>query len=140
MPSPCRALALLTAAKNDTIRAVVAGAPVIDWVTIFGSPLFPAISQTYFPGPIWEDRAPYDAASPVSHLSTMNTPTLVFQGEEDPRIPRSQSLLLYRLLQEKGVETDLRFFPGQGHVSNHPMAIHDMLSRSLGWLTLHNDL
>jgi dipeptidyl aminopeptidase/acylaminoacyl peptidase len=70
----------------------------------------------------------------------MNTPTLIFQGEDDPRIPSSQSLLLYRLLQGKGVPTDLRFFPNEGHVFSHPLAVNDMLNRSISWLKLYCDI
>lgn len=130
-------LALLCGAARPGTRAVVAGAPVADWVTAFGAPSWPWVTRHYFPTAPWDDAAPYDRASPVRQLGSLTAPTLLFHGEADDRVPSSHPRLLLRLLQARGVPVDLRWFPGEGHVFGAPWAIREMLARTVGWLDTH---
>ena len=52
--------------------------------------------------------APYDIAN-------ARTPTLVFVGENDPRVPMPQSVELYRALKSNGVPTHLYVAPREPH-------------------------
>jgi dipeptidyl aminopeptidase/acylaminoacyl peptidase len=130
-------LALLIASKSDVPRAVIAGAPVADWVSFFGAPRYPSMYRDYFPGPLWEDRTRLDAASPISHIADVNVPTLLLHGGADGVVPCSHSRLLYRALRERGVETDLMIYPAEGHVFGRPTVVQDMLERVLSWLETH---
>ena len=126
-------LALHLAAKSAIPRALVVGAPVVDWVAFFGAPRAPLVYGDYFPAPCWEDRTPYDAASPMTHVRHIEVPTLILHGSQDQTVPVSQSRLLYRALKARGVDTDLMVYPGEGHVLSRPSAVSDMLERILEW-------
>ena len=45
----------------------------------------------------------------------MKTPTLFFAGETDVRVPKEQSVEMYRALKSLGVPTQLLIAPGEGH-------------------------
>lgn len=128
------ALALTCATARPGTRAVVAGAPVADWLTVFGAASWPWLTRRYFPSEPWVDPAPYDRASPVRRLDRLTAPTLFLHGEDDDRVPVSHSRLMYRLLQARQVPTDLRLFPDQGHVFHAPWAVSEMLARTVTWL------
>lgn len=130
-------LALTLAMRTDLFGALVVGAPVVDWVAFTGAPRFPLMLREYFPDPYWEDRAPWDAASPLSHLDRLHTPTLVLQGALDTMNPPSQARALYRALRAREVETDLMEYPFEGHIPTAPDAVEDMLARILRWLGRH---
>lgn len=130
-------LALAVAAACPWVRAVVAGAPVADWLTVFGARTWPALTAAWFPGPPWEHPAAYDAASPARRLGQVNAPTLLLHGELDDRVPPSQSRLVYQVLSARGVVTDLRLFPGEGHLFHAPWAVQEAWARALAWLQHH---
>lgn len=130
-------LALRMAQRTDLIRALVVGAPVVDWVSFFGAPRLPALSMEYFSDPPWRDRAPFDRASPISDLANLQTPTLVVHGGLDAVVPPSQGRLLYRALKASGVTSDFMLYPEEGHVPTRPSAVADMLQRIIGWLGDH---
>ena len=114
-------------------RALCVGAPVVDWVAFFGAARVPLVYGDYFRAPFWEDRGPYDAASPISGVRDIEVPTLVLHGSADGVVPVSQSRLLYRALKARGVDTDLMVYPGESHVLGRPSAVIDMLERIVAW-------
>ncbi|MEZ4266725.1 MAG: S9 family peptidase [Myxococcota bacterium] len=126
-------LALHAARKSSVPRALCVGAPVVDWVAFFGAARMPMVYGEYFRAPFWDDRAPFDAASPISWVRDIDVPTLILHGSADAVVPVSQSRLLYRALKARGVETDLMVYPGESHVLGRPSAVADMLERILAW-------
>lgn len=128
-------LALHAARKSAVPRVLCVGAPVVDWVAFFGAARMPMVYGEYFRAPFWEDRAPFDAASPISWVRDIEVPTLVLHGSADGVVPVSQSRLLYRALKARGVDTDLMVYPGESHVLGRPSAVSDMLERMVAWCT-----
>lgn len=126
-------LALHAARRSGVPRALCVGAPVVDWVAFFGAARVPLVYGDYFRAPFWEDRGPYDAASPISGVRDIEVPTLVLHGSADGVVPVSQSRLLYRALKARGVDTDLMVYPGESHVLGRPSAVIDMLERIVAW-------
>ena len=55
------------------------------------------------------------AASPVSHVSKGDAPTLIVHGDQDRLVPLRQSRLFYDALQHAGVPSELLVLPGAGH-------------------------
>lgn len=131
------ALALATAAAYPWVRAVVAGAPVVDWLTVFGAQTWPHVTRAYFDADPWVDPESYDRASPVRRLAGVKAPVLLLHGEEDERVPVAQSRLAYHLLLGRGTLTELRVFPGEGHVFSAPWAVGEMLARTVSWMRVH---
>jgi dipeptidyl aminopeptidase/acylaminoacyl peptidase len=73
-------------------------------------------------------------ASPVKYAANSQTPTLILHGEDDPRIPVSQGLELYRALKLHG-KAPVRFvlYPGEGHGNGKNINRYDYLVRTLDW-------
>ena len=55
------------------------------------------------------------AASPISYVRSDTVPTLLCQGMKDDVVPYSNATILYDLLQNCGVESELISFPNSGH-------------------------
>jgi len=131
------ALALALARDEPRVKAAVAGATVADWMGLLGATTFPTTAWRYAGSLPWEDRAPWDAASPASWIGGVDAPTLLLHGTEDPSVPFAQSVLLYRMLSARGVPCELAWYRGEGHTITSPVAVVDMLRQILAWLGRH---
>jgi dipeptidyl aminopeptidase/acylaminoacyl peptidase len=72
----------------------------------------------WFGGTPWQDKAPIDTYwdnSPLKDVWKVKTPTLLFVGANDPRVPMGQSVEFYRALKFNGVDTHLYIAPREGH-------------------------
>lgn len=76
---------------------------------------------------LWRDR------STVYHAAEINTPTLILHGENDVRVPVTQSHELYRALQRAGTPTRLVIYPRSGHDVSEPKLAVDLLRRQIAW-------
>jgi acetyl esterase/lipase len=56
------------------------------------------------------------ACSPVTHVSAAAPPFLLMHGDADGLVPFAQSVELFRLLQNAGVESEFQLVPGADHV------------------------
>jgi len=57
----------------------------------------------------------YRDASPITHASSDDAPTLFLHGDKDIRVPYSDSTDMAKALESKGVATRLVTIPGAGH-------------------------
>ena len=131
-------LALILCSREEyEAKAIVAGAPFVDWIGAFGAVADPSPMEGYFGSDWWSDRAPFDALSPITHVAKLAVPVLLIQGQQDRLLPLSQSMLLYRSLMAQSVAVDLIYYVNEGHVLRGSSAIRDMLSRSLVWFEEH---
>ncbi len=67
-------------------------------------------------------------ASPVSHVSADDPPTLLFHGAEDPLVPVEQSQRLDRILKSRGVPSRLLVIEGGHAFSLYPGRVKDILA------------
>jgi dipeptidyl aminopeptidase/acylaminoacyl peptidase len=92
-----------------------------------------------------ESRARYDQLSPINFVDQVETPTLFMVGEEDARVPASQSEQMYTQLRRRmvdgGPQTGLIVYPGESHGFSKPSFIIDRWLRYRAWydLFLKND-
>ena len=68
-----------------------------------------------FGGMPWDNPEMYARWSPSLFVKEFHTPTLVFHGELDFRVPYGQGLQLYTALQLQKVPSKLIVFPDEGH-------------------------
>jgi dipeptidyl aminopeptidase/acylaminoacyl peptidase len=68
-----------------------------------------------FGGMPWDNPDLYAKWSPSSYEKDFATPTLVIHGELDFRIPYTQGLQLYTVLQMRKIPSQLLIFPDEGH-------------------------
>lgn len=82
----------------------------------------------------YENFALYMERSPVSYSQQSKTPTLILHGKDDPRVPVSQSMELYRTLKLHS-KAPVRFvmYPGEGHGNRKNTSRLDYLVRTLEW-------
>lgn len=66
-------------------------------------------------GPIWEKGGQWNDQSPIRYSMNWKTPMLITQGELDFRVPVSESMTTFKILQRRQVPARLVVFPDEGH-------------------------
>src|SRR2546426_647508 len=100
------------------LKAASAGAGAVNWISMYAESDIRTYRTPWFGGTPWQKNAPIDVYwnnSPLKDIANARTPTLVFVGENDPRVPMPQSVELYRALKSNGVPTHLYVAPREPH-------------------------
>ncbi len=137
---------------SDRLRAISIGAPVVDLVSFHGTSDIRDFIPTYFPpnaatptGAVAATNVPaleamkrvplsFDtlrAHSPLWQLHPTKAHVLIQHGEADDRVPLSQGTMLYRALQEMGVDVTMTTYPRSPHVPREPKQRVDVMKRNL---------
>jgi dipeptidyl aminopeptidase/acylaminoacyl peptidase len=79
-----------------------------------------ATEELWFPlwefrGMPWDNPEMYSKWSPSNYVKDFKTPTLIFHGELDYRVPVEQGLQLFTALQMQKVPSKIVLFPDEGH-------------------------
>eukprot|EP00468_Gymnochlora_sp_CCMP2014_P012220 CAMPEP_0167748396 /NCGR_PEP_ID=MMETSP0110_2-20121227/4815_1 /TAXON_ID=629695 /ORGANISM="Gymnochlora sp., Strain CCMP2014" /LENGTH=771 /DNA_ID=CAMNT_0007633407 /DNA_START=44 /DNA_END=2359 /DNA_ORIENTATION=+ len=83
--------------------------------------------------PIWNLSA-FIKASPITYIKKSKTPILILHGKGDPRVPPTQSVLLFRGLKRKGdVPTRLVLYGKEGHGNRRFANRLDFSLRQMRW-------
>ncbi|MCH7341987.1 S9 family peptidase [Pelomonas sp. CA6] len=77
------------------------------------------------------------AQSPHSAAARMSTPTLVIHGAQDYRVPDTNGLAYYNLLQARGIPTQLLWFPDENHWVLKPRNSRLWYTTVLDWVQAH---
>ncbi len=88
-------------------------------------------------GAPWDNRDYYIQRSPITHVKNVTTPTLILGGEQDDRVPISQSYELYHALEARGIETQMVTYPRTAHGPREPKFQLDIMQRHLDWVEKH---
>ena len=78
-----------------------------------------------------EEKAAYEARSPLFHIDQLKCPIIFFQGADDLVVPPNQAELMYTALKKKGIKTDLVIYPEEQHGFRKAENIKDSLLREL---------
>ena len=103
---------------TNRFKAGSAGAGIANWTSLYGQTDNTSFRRTWFGGTPWQKNAQtalFWNNSPLKDVSNVNTPTLLFVGEGDERVPMAQSLEMYRALKSLNVPTHLYVAPREGH-------------------------
>jgi dipeptidyl aminopeptidase/acylaminoacyl peptidase len=79
----------------------------------------------------------YRERSPLTHASKIRAPLLILQGENDPRVPRSEAEQVVKALRDGGKTHDYHVYPGEGHGFRVTENRIDSLRRALDWFDRH---
>jgi dipeptidyl aminopeptidase/acylaminoacyl peptidase len=104
---------------TDRFKVASSGAGISNWISLYGQTDSTSFRRTWFGGTPWRKDAPFDLFwnnSPIRDVSKVKTPTLFFAGEADTRVPKEQSVEMYRALKSLDVPTQLLIGPNEGHV------------------------
>lgn len=85
-------------------------------------------------GPIWERGGQWIEQSPIRSAGQFRTPMLITQGELDFRVPLSESMTTFKLLQRLKVPSRLVLFPDEGHWILKGENSRKHMEEVLGWL------
>jgi len=102
---------------TSRFKAASSGAGVANWISLFAQTDARADRIVWFNGSPWEKDAfaKYWAQSPLKDVANVKTPTLFVVGDSDPRVPKEQSIEMYRALLSLGVPTRLYIGPRETH-------------------------
>jgi dipeptidyl aminopeptidase/acylaminoacyl peptidase len=110
------------------------GAGLSNAVSYWGTADIVAQRERLHGGTPWEARKLFDEQSPLYYLSNVKTPTLIFHGEKDERVPLGQSQETYRTLKRLGVPVQMVIYPEQGHGLLVPSYQLDKMQREFKWI------
>jgi len=102
------------AGHTDRFRCLVNHAGVYNTLSMYASDATWGRPRS-FGGEPWKNIAAIDAYNPARFTADYNTPMLVIHGEQDFRVPVTQGLECYGVLQGKGVPARLVHFPDENH-------------------------
>lgn len=127
------------AMHTGRFKAIISHAGVYDKVSMY------ATEELWFEehdmqGTPWTNPESYRKWSPSTYageLGKFKTPTLVFCGERDYRVPYTQSIEFFSALQRQGVASKLVVFPDEGHWVLKPQNAQFWYKTFLDWLALY---
>jgi dipeptidyl aminopeptidase/acylaminoacyl peptidase len=100
-------------------KAASAGASAANWISMYSQTDARDNRTLWFGGTPYQSNAPittYWNSSPMKDAANVKTPTLLFVGENDSRVPKEQSIEMYRALKANGVPTHLYIAPREPHL------------------------
>jgi len=107
---------------NGRYNAFLSHCGVFNLESMYGS-----TEELWFPdweygGPYWEEKNKefYAKHSPHKYAQNWDTPILISTGEQDFRVPFTQSLEAFTVAQSKGIDSKLIVFPNENHFVAHP--------------------
>ena len=127
----------LESQAKGRFRALVSHAGVYDLSSMYGATEELWFPEHEFSGTPWTNQASYEKWSPSTYVlefGRYKTPTLVVAGEQDFRVPYTQSLEFFTALQRQGVPSKLVLFPDEGHWILKPKNSSFWYGEVLGWL------
>jgi dipeptidyl aminopeptidase/acylaminoacyl peptidase len=113
---------------TDRFRAISIGAPVVDLLSFHGTTDIRVFIPSYFAGMSLDLLREH---SPVWHLRKTKTKVLIQHGDADERVPLAQGTLLYRMLDELGVDVTMVVYPRSPHVPREPRLRIDVARRNV---------
>ena len=127
---------------TDTFAAAVAGAPITDLVSNYGSHHFSSgiaetdhieTGQQRMVVPVYEDLAAYTRNSAVFGVNTMTTPLLIEVGDSDGTVFWHQGVELYNAARRAKKDVVLLVYGGEDHGLRQKANQLDYHHRILDW-------
>ncbi len=127
------------ATHSGRFKAIISHAGVYDQTSMY------ATEELWFAdhdmqGTPWtnpENYRKWSASTYAGELGKYKTPTLVIAGENDFRVPYTQSLEFFNTLQRQGVPSKLVVFPDEGHWVLKPQNSQFWYKTFLDWLAIY---
>lgn len=121
--------------QTTQFNAALSGAGATDQASIWGTMDISLLIDYLWGGFPWNASKTYMKESPIYQLGKVRTPTLIVSGQNDIRVPVSQSHILERALHYLNVPVQLLIFPNEGHLlTNDPWHRKIKTREELKWL------
>ena len=119
-----------TISQTTRFKAAVAGAAITDVPSFIRTTDVPDRFEDY----LGKDPRRWDRSSPMHYASNMVTPTLIWHGDGDIRVPLMQGRALYTALLANGTPTEFVIYHGEAHGVSKPKHARDLMERKIRWL------
>jgi len=128
--------------QTDIFAASVAGAALTNFFSFYGAihwNIGMPETQHFETGqgrmdvPYWEDMEAYARNSPVIHIMDLETPMLLFFGDEDGTVDFRQGVELYNYARRAGKFMVMLVYAGEGHSARQKKNQVDYHHRVLDW-------
>ncbi|UJR16624.1 hypothetical protein I4U23_003524 [Adineta vaga] len=124
--------------QTTRFNAALSGAGAVEQVSYWGMTDLPVIFDDIFGGFPWVTPQTYQTESAIYQLHKIRTPTHIVSGNNDVRVPVSQSRILERGLHYLGVPVQLLLLPYEGHLLDfNPWHAKIKIREELKWLHLY---
>jgi dipeptidyl aminopeptidase/acylaminoacyl peptidase len=123
-------------ARSDRFAAAVTSRSIVSLETLWGTSDSLATLEWHFFGTPWDAWETYRAASPITYVGNVTTPTLIIHSEEDHRTPMQDGEMWYLSLQRLGVPVEFVRYPRSSHGlsrTGEPWLLVDRLVRLRSW-------
>jgi dipeptidyl aminopeptidase/acylaminoacyl peptidase len=122
---------------TDRFKAAVSGAGLSNLESFYGTTDIQGFMEYYHKGFPWISRKIYRSSSPLTSTFKVKTPVLILHGEEDRRVPVSQSEELYQYLKKAGITVKFVRYPREPHGLREPNHQLDRYTRMLNWFNTY---
>ena len=119
--------------QTNRFKAIVAGAGLSNWISYYGTNGIDEWMIPFFGKSMYDDPAPYWAASAIRTIKQAHTPTFIYVGERDIEVPPTQSIEYWHALKAMNVPTSLVIYPDEGHHVREPEHVLDIRRRTVDW-------
>ncbi|MGA9769572.1 MAG: S9 family peptidase [Blastocatellia bacterium] len=119
---------------TDRFKVAVFGAGLSNAISYYSTGDIQYQRETLHQGTPWRNNKNLIERSPVFYLQNAKTPSLIYHGERDERVPLGQSLETYMGLKKAGVTTQLIIYPREGHGLREPKHQLDKMRREMQWI------
>lgn len=119
--------------QTDRFKAISAGAGLSNMVSMYSTNDIQRYLEAFYGGHPWEAMEEYDKRSGMRYLKNAKSPTIIFHGQEDKRVPVSQGYELYMGLKKNNVPVEFVIFPREGHGLSEPRHQLEKMQREHSW-------
>jgi dipeptidyl aminopeptidase/acylaminoacyl peptidase len=119
--------------QTDRFDAAMVSAGAVDLGALYGQSDTHRYRAFEFEGTPWETPENWKRSSPITHIGSVKTPTIVLAGDEDRRVPFPQGQQLYQALAARGVPAEFVHYPREPHGYREYRHNWDRWTRTLGW-------
>ena len=125
--------------QTDRFKAVSPGAGLPNLYSMYSTTDIPNYLAWFFGTP-WDNEETFEKLSAIRHVKNVKSPVLILHGEEDARVPISQSVEFYQALRDLRKDVTFVKYPREGHGLSEPRHQLDRLRRYLYFFAKHVDL
>jgi len=120
--------------QTDRFKAAGVSAGAVELASHWGQSDIHKYRAFEFEGFPWATPEHWARSSPFTYIMNAKTPTLIFAGEEDRRVPFPQGQQLYQSLVALNVPTEFVHYPREGHGLREYRHQADRYMRLLRWM------